>query len=60
MEAVYKETKRLGVTMMKLFKKIIDFLTLFFAFSTTKHCEKWDPDCNEESRTMVKREKKDD
>jgi len=43
--------------MMKLLKKIIDFLTLFFAFSTTKHCEKWNPDEQEDSRTEVRRDK---
>jgi len=38
---------------MNVIKKIVDFLTLFFAFSTTKHCEKWNPDIGEESRTKV-------
>jgi len=42
---------------MNIIKKIIDFFTLFFAFSTTKHCEKWDPDVSEDSRTMVRRDK---
>ena len=42
---------------MNIFKKIIDFLTLFFAFSTTKHCEKWNPDVSEDSRTKVRRDK---
>ena len=41
---------------MKLIKKIMDFFTLILAFSTTKHCEKWDPDTEESSRTMVKRD----
>lgn len=41
---------------MNTFKRVIDFLTLFFAFSTTKHCEKWDPDVSEDSRTIVRRD----
>ena len=41
---------------MKFIKKLMDVLTLLLAYSTTKHCEKWDPDVGESSRTMVKRD----
>ncbi len=33
------------------------FLTLFFAFSTTKHCDRLDWDEKENDRTLVKRDK---
>ena len=38
---------------MKYLLKVWDFFLLFFAFSTTKHCDKLDWDKYEESRCPV-------
>lgn len=39
---------------MKILIAIWDFLLLFFAYSPTKHSEKWEPEKDADSRTIVK------
>lgn len=39
---------------MKFFKKLMHFFSLFFAFSTTKHCDRLDWDEKDAGRTVVK------
>lgn len=45
--------------MMKILTKIWDLLLLFFAFSPSKHSEKWEPEKDERSRTMVKKKEQE-
>jgi len=44
---------------MKFLLKVWDFFLHFFAFSTTKHCDKLDWDKYERERTLIKKDNPD-